>query len=158
MSTSLKRLFKVLLIFPTLRMGLYFSIEKGAKAHQSFSLKFSQNYFNLLRDIFFNIRVEIADESELNMLYQRSLPFTRCLLDTSPETHRVSSLYWEHLIVNKTVRVCKMLEGALHINQINIRRLNKLDILELAHRFCRLLKLSNNPSGKKATLLASSFL
>ena len=68
MSTSLKRLFKVLLIFPTLRMGLYFLTEKGTKADQSFSLKFSQNHFNLIRDIFFNIRVEIADESQLNML------------------------------------------------------------------------------------------
>ena len=28
--------------FPTLRMGLYFLIEKGAKPDQSFSLKFSQ--------------------------------------------------------------------------------------------------------------------
>ena len=90
------------------------------------------------------------------MLYQRSHPFTRCLLDTSPETHRVSSLYWEHLIVNKAVLVCKMLEGALHINQTNIRRLNKLDKLELAHRYWRSIKLSNNPSGKKVTLLASS--
>ena len=89
-----------MLIFPTLGMGLYFLTEKGGKADQSFSLKFSQNHFNLIRDIFFNISVEIADESELNMLCQRSLPFTRCLLDTSPETHRVSSLYWEHFIVN----------------------------------------------------------
>ena len=156
MNTSLKRLFTVLLIFPTLGMGFYFLIEKGAKADQSFSLKFLQNYFSLIRDIFFNIRVEIADEIELNMLYERSLPFTSCLLDTSPETHRVLSLYWEHLIVNKTVLVCKMLEGALHINQTNIRRLNKLDKLELAHRYRRSIKLSNNPSGKKATLLASS--
>ena len=127
MSTSLKRLFKVLLIFPTLGMGLYFLIEKGAKADLSFSLNFLQNYFSLIRDIFFNIRVEIADEIELNMLYERSLPFTSCLLDTSPETHRVSSLYWKHLIVNKAVLVCKMLEGALPINQTNIRRFNKLD-------------------------------
>ena len=156
MTTSLKRLFKVMLIFPILGMGLYFLIEKGAEADQIFSLKFSQNYFNLIRDIFFNIRVEIADESELNMLYQRSPPFTRCLLDTSPETHRISSLYWEHLVVNKAVLVCKMSEGALHINQTNIRRLNKLDKLELAHRSCRSIKLSNNPSGKKATLLAPS--
>ena len=111
MSTSLKRLFKVLLIFPTLRMGLYFLIEKGARADQSFSLKFSQHYFNLIRDIFFNIRVEIADEIGLNMLYQRSLPFTRCLLDTSPETDRISSLYWEHLIVNKTFLCVQNIRG-----------------------------------------------
>ena len=70
-------------------MSLYLLIEKGAKADQSFSLKFSQNYCNLIRDIFFNILVEI------------------------------SSLYWEHFIVNKTVLVCKMLEGALHIKQTN---------------------------------------
>ena len=156
MNTSLKRLFIVLLIFPTLGMGLYFLIEKGTKADQRFSLKFLQNYFSLIRDIFFNIRVEITDEIELNMLYERSLPFTSCLLDTSPETHRVLSLYWEHLIVNKAVLVCKMLEGALHINQTNIRRLNRLDKLELAHRYRRSIKLSNNPSGKKVTLLASS--
>ena len=61
MSTSLKRLFKVLLIFPTLGMVLYFLIEKGAEADQSFSLKFLQNYLSLIRDIFFNIRVEIAE-------------------------------------------------------------------------------------------------
>ena len=42
-------------------MGLYFLIEKGAKADQSFSLKFLQNYLSLIRDIFFNIRVEIAE-------------------------------------------------------------------------------------------------
>ena len=54
MSTSLKRLFKVLLIFPTLGMGLYFLIEKGAEADQSFSLKFLQNYLSLIRDIFFS--------------------------------------------------------------------------------------------------------
>ena len=75
---------------------------------------------------------------------------------TAKAGHRISSIYWEHLTVNKTVLVCKMLEGALHINQTNIRRLNKLDKLELAHRSCRSIKLSNNPSGKKATLLASS--
>ena len=51
-----------------------------------------------------------------------------------------------------------MLEGALHIKQTNIRRLNKLDKLELAHRSCRLIKLSNNPSGKKTTPLATSSL
>ena len=102
--------------------------------------------------------MEIADEIELNMLYQRSLPFTRCLLDTLQETDRISSLYWEHLIVNKTVLVRKMSEGAIHINQTNIRGLNKLDKLELAHIYCTLLKLSNKPSGKKATLSATSFL
>ena len=55
-------------------MGLYFLIEKGATAGQSFSLKFSQNYFNLIRDIFFNIHVEIADEIGLSLLFQQSLP------------------------------------------------------------------------------------
>ena len=77
-------------------MGLYFLIEKGAKADQSFSLKFSQNFFSLIRDIFFNIHVEISDEIGLSMLFQRPLPFTRCLLDTSPETDRISSFFWEH--------------------------------------------------------------
>ena len=86
-----------MLIFPKLRMGLYFLIEKGAKADQSFFLKFSQNYFKLIRDIFFNIHVEITNEIGLSMLFQRSLPFTRCLLDTSPETDRISSFFGEHL-------------------------------------------------------------
>ena len=45
-----------------------------------------------------------------------------------------------------------------NIKQTNIRRLNKLDKLELAHRSCRLIKLSNNPSGKKTTPLATSSL
>ena len=57
-----------------------------------------------------------------------------------------------------TVLVCKTLEGTLRIKQTNVRRLNKLNKLELAHRSCRSIKLSNNPSGKKVTLLASSFL
>ena len=45
-----------------------------------------------------------------------------------------------------------------NIKQTNIRRLNKLDKLELAHRSCRWIKLSNNPSGKKTTPLATSSL
>ena len=40
----------------------------------------------LLRDISFNIHVEIADEIEVNMLFHQSLPSTRFLLDVSPET------------------------------------------------------------------------
>ena len=74
-------------------MGLYFLIEKGATAGQSFSLKFSQNYFNLIRDIFFNIHVEITDEIGLSLLFKRSLPIPRCLLDTLPETDRISSFF-----------------------------------------------------------------
>ena len=38
-----------------------------------------------LRDISYNINVEIADEIEVNMLFDRSLPSTRCFLDISPE-------------------------------------------------------------------------
>ena len=34
-----------------------------------------------LRDISYNINVEIADEIEVNMLFDRSLPSTRCFLD-----------------------------------------------------------------------------
>ena len=38
-----------------------------------------------LRDISYNIHVEIADEIEVNMLFDRSPPSTRCFLDISPE-------------------------------------------------------------------------
>ena len=38
-----------------------------------------------LRDISYNINVEIADEIEVNMLFDRSLPSTRSFLDISPE-------------------------------------------------------------------------
>ena len=38
-----------------------------------------------LRDISYNIHVEIVDEIEANMLFDRSPPSTRCFLDISPE-------------------------------------------------------------------------
>ena len=38
-----------------------------------------------LRDISYNITVEIADQIEANMLFDRSPPSTRCFLDISPE-------------------------------------------------------------------------
>ena len=38
-----------------------------------------------LRDISYNINVKIADEIEVNTLFDWSLPSTRCFLDISPE-------------------------------------------------------------------------
>ena len=38
-----------------------------------------------LRDISYNIYVEITDEIEVNVLFDRSLPSTRCFLDILPE-------------------------------------------------------------------------
>ena len=38
-----------------------------------------------LRDISYNIHVEIADEIEVNMLFDRSPPSRRCFLDISLE-------------------------------------------------------------------------
>ena len=40
-----------------------------------------------LRDISYNINVEITDEIEVNMLFDRSLPSTRCFLDISLERY-----------------------------------------------------------------------
>ena len=43
----------------------------------------------LILDISFNIHVEIADEIEVDMLFHRSLPPTRRLLDISLETDKI---------------------------------------------------------------------
>ena len=43
----------------------------------------------LIRKISFNIHVEISDEIAVNILFDRSLPNTKCLLDISPEWDRI---------------------------------------------------------------------
>ena len=55
-----------------------FQLKPAAKVGQSVVHEIISEQL-LIRDIAFNSHVEIIDEIEVNMLYHRSLPFTRCL-------------------------------------------------------------------------------